>query len=159
MAETLRQAIKENNYREVLSVEFLSALIIAMVFGILLLLTPRDLTSGLHDILQAFIVITGGLLGFIIAAFSLTLSIGDSKFRSAFLKSEMYRSMKVSFSLTAILIGVCSVVAIATIIFMPCIEYRALIFIFTVSMFLFLWIIFNVIMLISNAIRLLGDLI
>ncbi|MDR1404653.1 MAG: hypothetical protein LBJ20_03700 [Candidatus Methanoplasma sp.] len=159
---TLREDIaKIGGWKELLGCEFYIALAFAMVtLSILLLINSENLSYSelLSAIWIAFVGVSGALLGFIIAAYALIISAGNDVFRKIFRPSTFYICLKVDFSWTAILIGACIITSLFGLTLSMLIDGFSIALLFGASMFLFVWCVMNIIVLMTDSVRVFGDL-
>ena len=155
----LQEVIKEiGGMRRIFKEEFIIALAFSMLVLIAFLCKGPDVQSSvLVDLMKSFMTISGALLGFVIAAYSLLLSAGSKNLREKFGESLFYSHIKFSFVWCSILVGICIVTTMLGILFSMFFSSLVLQAIFIFALFIFLWLIFNLIVLIGIAIRAFGD--
>lgn len=98
------------------------------------------------------------LLGLVIASNALILNIGDKDFRKIFMESTFYKNIMVNFSITALILGVCASVSLIGHMIGFASNHGIVCAIFGISTFFMIWSIMSVVMIISNTMRHLGDL-
>ena len=143
----------------IIGIEFYVSLFFTVMTTIIILYlehTGVNLMPELSPLFSIFLATSGALLGFVVAAFALTLSVGSDPFKKMFHDSEWFKELRIDFSLTAMLIGICAVVSIFGLLLANSVPYLLLATIFLLSMFFFLWGIMNIIVLITNSMRVMG---
>lgn len=156
MVSTLREEIgKCGGFRSQIQVEFFLALVISIAVSVIIWYGGAIPPSGLYT---GVFTSSAAMLGLMIAAYSLVLNIGTDEFKSIFHRHESFRQLRVSFSITAIVLGVAMAIAMtltATSTMIPEDMYPEVVF---VTMFPCLWGAFNIIVLVSNALRQIGEI-
>jgi len=152
-----RDVIKQaGGLKYVFEFEFLLALALSVTAFFTTLYFDSE-QSILIELMKLFIATSGALLGFIIAAYAFILTAGTSGFRESFAYSKYYSQMKVDFTLTPILGGLCIVTSTFSILILGNVSGMLGKILFMCDLFLFSWTILMVVVLIGSAIRTLGD--
>ena len=156
MVNTLLEEINDcGGIRSQVQVEFSLALLISVAVSVAVWHWDVIPSFGLYT---SVFTSSAAMLGLVVAAYSLVLNIGTEEFKEVFHHHESFRQLRVSFSITAIVLGAAVVIgmvftAISSTI--PEMMYPMVVF---AAMFPCLWGVFNIIVLVSNALRQIGEI-
>jgi len=156
--ETLRAAVKRKGYRAAINCESGLAFAFSAIVCYTLVALDIRVIDEISSILQIYVVACMALMGFIIAAYALILMVGDQKFRDAFFKHRFFKNIQVAFCVIMLLIGVCVPVSVVGILSVSSISFIYAISIFFTATFLFTWVMLAAIVVMTNSLRHLGDL-
>ena len=157
MVSTLLQEIRNcGGFRSQLSWEFALAMVVSITTATTSFLLEIEPPSSLYS---TIFTASAAMLGLTVTAYSLILSIGSDDFKKVFHRHESFRELRVSFSITAIVLGVSIVVSIILLTISPLLAPPYSSIVIAMAMFPCLWGVFSIVMIVSNALRMIGEII
>ena len=156
MVSTLLQEIQNcGGFRSQISWEFALAMVFSIITATICLVFEIEPPPSIYS---AIFTASAAMLGLTVTAYSLILSIGSDDFKKVFHRHESFRKLRVSFSLTAIVLGVAILVSIIFLTISPLLTPYSPIVV-AMAMFPCLWGVFSIVMIVSNSLRMIGEII